>query len=322
MSYKKNYFLLICLIIGSSLQALGDGSCEKCLDCRTNGKYSSCFECYKSKHEITTAMDGKCTGDSTGISNCLAARKARNGLQCTLCEEGYGIFNQEDTTTSSTTNGENHLVVHDCRKITIKHALKATFYYDTVTSSIKERVIACKPGYVVTLTNTCAVNVDASKQIPTAGCVGYGSGQLGCALCENKMVLTYPHSQPYRSNPEDPNHFLGFGLMYSNNFVQCIDAPLNAFGVSVSGSDWAMTDTVGEYNQIVNQKWTFGKCNGKLGFVVGEAKPYGWNGAMGRNPVTCKSEEYGNLGGGTDSAAKLISGLLGLVGLLTVLMIN
>lgn len=148
---SKIFSLLIVLLASSSLCQESDplasyegGSCGNgCINCFKYGSLEVCLACRNSKHEMTTAINGKCTGTESPIANCDISFGWKDNQFCAKCKPGYGgEWDYEDG------SGDKRQMMYfkSCKKIEIEGVLEAAW----VTKPDKSVTIqhhGCKPGY-------------------------------------------------------------------------------------------------------------------------------------------------------------------------------
>jgi len=271
---------------------LGDGKCENCAECVSNGEYQSCHACVKSTHKMTMAMDGYCDGD--GLDNCLVQKTLGDGTNvCLACEQGYGIYQSEGTSSGpadyTSTNAD-----FKCHKLTDEKAISGVFYYDTTSSTRVEETasITCMLGYQATNIGTAAPSCVPESSNPGLNfhikdCILYYP--YGCAKC-NGTLSVFPS---FDNNPSNA----WATVPYSAS--TCQKAPGNTMAAARESliDDYDLSTTAyfdGRFTSVYRNKWSTG-CNYQIGATVKEIKLNGYSSGNG-NWVQCTAPDYGTVG--------------------------
>lgn len=165
------------------------GTCTagKCVRCKlvagTTSTYS-CLECINSLLTTTASTniedDGSCTGDSTGITNCVKTSFINSVVRCTECGSGFGLQTDTNGATSCVANGITNCYsatrsgttgAFTCQWCDNGFTLNTVTNTCTASTSIGNCVATrldgtnnvcarCAPGYVVSSTGTCISTPD------------------------------------------------------------------------------------------------------------------------------------------------------------------
>lgn len=189
---KLSKIILIALLITASLSqnaaaTTNGGSCQGgCVSCRTNGEVEWCLACLNSKHEMTTAINGKCTGDKSPVSDCMISFAWGSSQLCSECNKGFakvvkGIAANGDIT--------RKLEGYSCKKIQDANALTGIWITQEASTDEYFYAYSCKYGYKVEAISkggsTCQPN-SSSNIAYDENCYDYSSSS--CNKCKDNYV--------------------------------------------------------------------------------------------------------------------------------------
>lgn len=181
------------------LASVKGGSCGNgCVSCRKYSSIEWCHACRNSKHEMTTAIDGKCTGTESPIANCLIStgNTIRNEQTCLVCATGYAAHYKYNPTATETLKKGRHFT--ECKKIDDAGTVRGEWITELAAPS--RRVLAdtltfvatlCEYGYELESVDGFNKCVISDNQIITAdpNCLGWTKNQ-DCAVCKPGYTKT------------------------------------------------------------------------------------------------------------------------------------
>lgn len=196
---------------GDTATTVKGGSCKNgCVSCRTNGETEWCLACYKSKHVMTTAIDGKCEGTASGISNCIISFAFGSDQLCIKCDVGYAlVINEEKAETAA--DGKNQRTTgYTCKEIPANSNSVIGTFKKTKTDSSTQYFFAekCKYGYIPTDNGVDAISEtkgstcqpsDSSFRGYDKNCFGYTSSST-CSVCKDGYVKVLGKCQKIHLN--------------------------------------------------------------------------------------------------------------------------
>ena len=251
---------LFSLLACSTLQALGQGSCKNCINCSTNGRYSWCNACLRSKHVMTVPGDGYCEGSSSPILNCMVTYSAVEGQRCLICEENHGVYSHPNRA-DNTFQKEDY----KCYELKIAHSVKGYFVYNPVTFNKDERTTACKEGFEPSALKTSCDRKNTNvlnSYMEIDDCLEYDAN--GCQRCIGSRRL-FSMQSPAIIHPTT-NNIPGL----STKFKKCFLSDFSDFGAARS---------ISSANLIKSGYFVEGGCNPIGSFSVNRAYPHGFAGA-------------------------------------------